>query len=72
MQKAKILSRGRVTIPKEIRDLFCLKPGNKIIFIENGCEVLIRKANKNKSSMFGADKRLKRYGKEDRMCDRLS
>ncbi len=39
-----ISSKGQVTIPKEIREAFGLKAGDKVVFISKGDQVLIRKA----------------------------
>lgn len=37
MQTAKMTSKGQTTIPREIRELLCLQPGDRIDFVvENG------------------------------------
>ena len=40
---AKILSRGRVTIPKEIREYLGLMTGDKIIFVEEPYGFVIKR-----------------------------
>ena len=42
MELAKVTSKGQITIPKSIRELLNLKEGSKVIFIENGNEVIIK------------------------------
>jgi antitoxin PrlF len=39
-----VSSKGQVTIPKEIRDALELKPGDKVVFIEEENEVRIRRS----------------------------
>jgi len=72
---AKILSRGRMTIPKEIRKYLGLKAGEKLVFIKSQNELVIRRKydskTQNKSirrkkiSMFGADKKLSKWNESD-------
>lgn len=40
---ARINDKGRVVIPKSIRDLMDLKPGDKITFIAKGKNIKIEK-----------------------------
>jgi AbrB family looped-hinge helix DNA binding protein len=40
-----VSAKGQVTIPKEIRDVLGLKPGDKVVFIEKENEVSIRRSN---------------------------
>jgi len=42
--------KGQVTIPKEIRDALQLKPGDKLVFIERGDEIVVHKAKARKLS----------------------
>lgn len=42
--------KGQVTIPKEIRDLLQLKPGDKVVFIERDNEIVVHKARTRKLS----------------------
>ena len=42
MQESTITSKGQVTIPKEIREHFGWKDGEKIVFLERENEVVIR------------------------------
>jgi AbrB family looped-hinge helix DNA binding protein len=39
-----VSSKGQVTIPKEIRDALELKPGDKVVFIEEENEVRMRRS----------------------------
>ncbi|MBI4895661.1 MAG: AbrB/MazE/SpoVT family DNA-binding domain-containing protein [Candidatus Aenigmarchaeota archaeon] len=41
-EEATLTSKGQVTIPKQIREHFGLKEGNKIVFIEKANEIVIR------------------------------
>jgi antitoxin PrlF len=43
MPRARITSKGQVTIPKSVRDLLDLEPGDTVDFaIENGDQVVLR------------------------------
>lgn len=42
----KVSTKGRITIPKEIRDLLDLKEGNRVIFASENGQATIRKASK--------------------------
>ena len=42
MELAKVTTKGQITIPKSIRDLLDLKEGSKIIFIQNGKDIIIK------------------------------
>ena len=42
--------KGQVTIPKEIRRALGLRPGDKVVFIEKGEEVSIRRSGARKLS----------------------
>ena len=44
MELAKVTSKGQITIPKSIREMLNLKEGSKIIFLENGNEIVIKNA----------------------------
>jgi AbrB family looped-hinge helix DNA binding protein len=46
-----ISEKGQVTIPKEIRDVLQLKPGDKVVFIERGNEIVVHKARSRKLSV---------------------
>ena len=41
IEQAKVMSKGQVTIPKEIRDLLGLKEGSHVSFIVNGNQVIM-------------------------------
>lgn len=43
MFKAKITSKGQITIPKEVRDSLGLRQGDELIFRETSCGYLIEK-----------------------------
>lgn len=42
MELAKVTTKGQITIPKAIRELLELKEGSKIIFIQNGKDIIIK------------------------------
>jgi AbrB family looped-hinge helix DNA binding protein len=44
MIAARLTSRGRVTIPKKIREHLRLKPGDRVVFVLREREVVIRSA----------------------------
>ncbi len=46
MRTAKVTSKGRVTIPAELRMKFGIKPGIKINFIEEGDKIRLQPVNK--------------------------
>ena len=41
-REAKITSKGQITVPPEIRHALGVKPGDKIIFEQNGKDVSVR------------------------------
>ena len=43
MEKAKVTSKGQVTIPKEVRECLGLQPGDEIEFVEDELGFHIRK-----------------------------
>ncbi len=43
--KAKVGTRGQIVIPKPIRDLFHIHPGEGVMFRVSNDEILIRKEN---------------------------
>jgi AbrB family looped-hinge helix DNA binding protein len=42
MSISRVTSRGRVTIPKEIREHLGLKPGDLVAFVQRGGEVVLQ------------------------------
>ena len=47
MQKeAKITSKGQITVPREVRHALGVKPGDKLVFEQNGEEVCVRPVRK--------------------------
>ncbi len=49
---SKITSKGQVTIPKDIREKFNLKKGDKIIFEDINGTIIIKKIHKNSLNSF--------------------
>lgn len=47
-REAKITSKGQVTVPREVRQALGVKPGDKIVFEQNGKDVSVRPV-RNKS-----------------------
>jgi AbrB family looped-hinge helix DNA binding protein len=45
-----VSEKGQVTIPKEIRDSLKLKRGDRVVFLEAGGQVILRKAKSEKLS----------------------
>lgn len=43
MAKSKMTSKGQVTIPKDVRERLCLRPGDEIEFVEDGEGYCIQK-----------------------------
>ena len=41
-REAKITSKGQITIPREVRQALGVKPGDKLVFEQNGKEVSVR------------------------------
>lgn len=41
IEQAKVMSKGQVTIPKEVRDLLGLKEGSRVSFVVNGNQVIM-------------------------------
>lgn len=45
MELAKVTSKGQITIPSEIRNRLKLKPGDKVLFLEEEGVVTIRNSS---------------------------
>jgi antitoxin PrlF len=45
MNYGTLTAKGQTTIPKEMRDKFKLKPGDKLMFIEENGRLIIRPKN---------------------------
>jgi antitoxin PrlF len=45
-----ISEKGQITIPKEIRDLLKVKPGDKIAFVSKGSDIVVKKAKTKRLS----------------------
>jgi AbrB family looped-hinge helix DNA binding protein len=43
MPKARVTTKGQVTVPKEVRDRLGIRPGDEIEFSEEGRGYLVRK-----------------------------
>ena len=41
IEQAKVMSKGQITIPKEIRELLGLKEGSRVSFVVNGNQVVM-------------------------------
>ena len=41
-EQAKITSKGQVTVPKRIRESLGVKPGDSLIFEENGDDMIVK------------------------------
>lgn len=54
MALAKLTSKGRATIPKEIRDYLGLDPGDRILFVLQDGEVILRPVARTLLEMRGA------------------
>ncbi|MDR1536958.1 MAG: AbrB/MazE/SpoVT family DNA-binding domain-containing protein [Clostridiales bacterium] len=67
MEVAKITSRGQITIPIDIRKRLGVKEGDKVIFIEDGNNIVVANAAKiafaNMRSAFAGE--AERLGLED-------
>lgn len=42
MVGSKITSKGQTTIPKRIREILELEPGDRVLFVERGAEVVLQ------------------------------
>lgn len=47
-KEAKITSKGQITVPREVRHALGVKPGDKLVFEQNGQDVSVRPV-RNKS-----------------------
>jgi antitoxin PrlF len=48
-----LTAKGQTTIPKEIRDKLKLKPGDKLMFVEDNGRLIIRPKNRPVSALKG-------------------
>lgn len=62
MLTARISSKGQITVPKRVRDLLHVKPGQKIAFITHGEKVEVIAVRENLLSLAGV---VKVRGKQD-------
>jgi AbrB family looped-hinge helix DNA binding protein len=62
MERAKITSKGQITIPHEIREKMDLKKGDKIIFIEENGKYYFQ--NSNELTLINFQKNMKGAAKE--------
>ena len=42
IREAKITSKGQITVPREVRHALGVKPGDKIVFEQNGKDISVR------------------------------
>lgn len=45
MELAKVTIKGQITIPKSIREFLNLKEGSKVLFIQDGDNIIIKNSN---------------------------
>ena len=45
-REAKITSKGQITVPREVRHVLGVKPGDKLVFEQNGNDVCVRPVRK--------------------------
>lgn len=50
MDVAPVGEKGQVTIPKQVRDMLEVKPGDRIVFVNNDSEIIVRKSKTKKLS----------------------
>lgn len=70
MELAKVTTKGQITIPKAIRERLDLKEGSKIIFIDNGNDIIIKNSamlslEKIQNAFEGEAERLNLKSEED-------
>jgi len=55
-----VSEKGQVTIPKEIRKILDVKPGDRVAFINDGTDIIVKKAKTRRlSEMLVGQKHLK-------------
>lgn len=45
-----VSEKGQVTIPKQVRYMLNVKPGDRIVFVNTGTDIIVRKARTKKLS----------------------
>lgn len=50
---AKITAKGQLTLPKEVRDRYGLKPGDRVEFVEEGGKMWVRPRNIRAVDLYG-------------------
>lgn len=50
---AKITTKGQLTLPKEVRDRYGLKPGDRVEFVEEGGKMWVRPRNIRAVDLYG-------------------
>ena len=53
MPTSTLTSRGRITIPKSIRDALCLRPGDRVEFALEGNQVVLRRPGADGTELDG-------------------
>jgi AbrB family looped-hinge helix DNA binding protein len=46
MHTARVTTNGRLTLPRQLRRKFGIKPGTKVCFIERGTEIILQPITK--------------------------
>ncbi len=45
-EQAKITSKGQITVPRKVRNALGVKPGDSLVFEQNGDNILVRPVRK--------------------------
>jgi antitoxin PrlF len=57
MSTATVTSKGQMTLPKDVRDDLNIKPGDKVEFVKENGQYVLKPRNKSASELFGILKR---------------
>ena len=53
VETAKVLPKGQITIPKDIRDALGIKPGDRLVLVKDGDQVIMQNSAMYALRMFG-------------------
>lgn len=53
VETAKVLPKGQITIPKDIRDALGIKPGDRLVLVKDGDHVIMQNSAMYALRMFG-------------------